>query len=96
MTQKASFFDKVKILSLEAKVCELKDKLKGLELEQVFHNSDAVEGLLEELAQINSSDLKKIDSLKLELEWIKENLDSKNYEIEYMEKGIEATDIIYK
>jgi len=43
LAQKASFYDKVKILSLEVKVRELKGKLDDLKLEQVFHDSDAVE-----------------------------------------------------
>ena len=38
-----------------------------------------------------SSDFKEIDSLRLELERVKEDLNSKNHEIECMEKGIEAT-----
>ena len=38
-----------------------------------------------------SSDPKKIDFLRLELERVKEDLNSKNHEIECMEKGIEAT-----
>ena len=38
-----------------------------------------------------SSDPKKIDSLRLELERVKEDLNSKNHEIKCMEKGIEAT-----
>ncbi|CAB4391149.1 unnamed protein product [Rhizophagus irregularis] len=38
-----------------------------------------------------SSDPKEIDSLRLELERAKEDLNSKNHEIECMEKGIEAT-----
>ena len=38
-----------------------------------------------------SSDPKEIDSLRLELERVKEDLNSKNHEIECMEKGIEAT-----
>src|SRR5947207_10762396 len=56
-------------------------------------------GLLEELAQINTSvidDPKEINSLRLELERANENLSLKEYTIECMEKGIEATDIIYK
>ena len=47
--------------------------------------------MIEELAQINSSESKEIDSLKLELERANEDLNLKNYEIECMEKGIEAT-----
>src|ERR1044072_984277 len=38
-----------------------------------------------------SSDPKEINSLRLELERVKEDLNSKNHEIECMEKGIEAT-----
>ncbi|RGB22515.1 hypothetical protein C1646_775962 [Rhizophagus diaphanus] len=93
LAQKASSADKIKILSLEAKVHELEGKLDDLELEQVLHDSNAVGGLLEEPVQINSSDP---DSLRLELEQVKEDLNSKNYEIECMEKGIEASDNIYK
>ena len=47
--------------------------------------------ILEESAQINSSESKKIDSLRLELERANEDLNSKKYEIEYMEKEIKAT-----
>src|SRR5947207_15710403 len=56
-------------------------------------------GLLEELAQINTSvidDPKEINSLRLELEQANENLSSKEYTIECMEKGIESSDSIYK
>ncbi|RIA83737.1 hypothetical protein C1645_833352 [Glomus cerebriforme] len=67
LAQKASSADKVKILSLEAKVRELEGKLDNLELEQVLYDSNVVEGLLEELVQINSSDSKEINSLRLEL-----------------------------
>ncbi|RGB43956.1 hypothetical protein C1646_749173 [Rhizophagus diaphanus] len=64
LTQKASSIDKDTILSLEAKVRELKGK---------------------------SSYSKEIDSLRLELERVKKDLNSKNHEIKCMEKGIEAT-----
>ena len=82
MAQKASSYDKVKILSLEAKIVELEGKLEYLELEQVFHDSNAMEGLLEEPAQINSSNPKKIDSFRLELEQVKKDLNSKEYSIQ--------------
>ncbi|CAG8752321.1 9186_t:CDS:2, partial [Racocetra persica] len=59
----------------------------------ISQGSNIVEGLLEELAQIN---LSEIDSLRLELRWVKEDLNSKKHEIEYIEKRIETTDIIYK
>ena len=96
LAQKASSSDKVTILSLEAKVHELEGKLDDLELEQVFHDSDAVGGLLEESVQINSSDPKEIDSLRFELEWVKKNLNSKKYTIECMEKGIESSNSIFR
>ncbi|RGB25848.1 hypothetical protein C1646_771186 [Rhizophagus diaphanus] len=93
LTQKASSADKIKILSLETKVCELEGKLDDLELKQVFYDSNAVGGMIEDLAQ---SDPKEIDSLRLELERVKEDLNSKEYTIECMEKGKEASDNIYK
>jgi hypothetical protein len=46
--------------------------------------------------EISSSDPKEIDSLRLELDRVKEDLNSKNYEMEYMEKGKESSDSIYK
>ena len=91
MAQKASFVDKVKILSLETKVVELKGKLKDLKLDLVFHDSNVVRGVIEEPAQINSFEPKEIDSLRLELERVKEDFNSKKHEIECMEKGIKAT-----
>jgi hypothetical protein len=90
LAQKASSADKVKILSLKAKVVELEGKLLDLELERDSH---IVGGLLEELAQINSS---AIESLRLELEQANEDLNSKKHEIECMEKGKESSDSIYK
>src|SRR6266542_2040328 len=91
LAQKASFVDKVKILSLETKVVELKGKLKDLKLDSMFYDSNVVEGMIEEPAQINSFEPKEIDSLRLELEWVKEDFNSKKHEIECMEKGIEVT-----
>ncbi|CAG8823578.1 6878_t:CDS:1, partial [Racocetra persica] len=55
--------------------------------------SNIVEGLLEKPAQIN---LSEINSFRLELGRVKENLNSKKHKIEYIEKEIETTDIIYK
>ena len=52
-------------------------------------------GLLEEPAQINLSDPKENDSLRLELEQVRDDLSSKKYEIECMEKGIESSKNIY-
>ncbi|CAB4407078.1 unnamed protein product [Rhizophagus irregularis] len=66
--QKASSLNKNTILSLEAKVHELEGKLDDLELDQVLHDSNVVRGLINEPVQINSSDPKEIDSLRLELE----------------------------
>src|SRR5437763_6043649 len=91
LAQKASSADKVKILSPETKVVELEGKLEDLKLDSVFHDSNVVGGVIEEPAQISSSGSKEINSLRLELEQVEEDLNSKRYEIECMEKGIEAT-----
>ena len=96
MAQKASSADKVKILSLETKVVELEGKLEDLKLDPVFRDSNVVGGVIEEPVQINSSDPKEIDSLRLELKRANEDLSSKEYTIECMEKGIESSDSIYK
>ncbi|GBC12501.2 hypothetical protein GLOIN_2v1763802 [Rhizophagus irregularis DAOM 181602=DAOM 197198] len=77
----------------ESQLRELEGKLDDLKLEQVLHDSNAVGGLLEEPVQ---TDPKEIDSLRLELEQIKEDLNSKEYEIECMEKGKESSDSMYK
>ncbi|GES96815.1 hypothetical protein GLOIN_2v1847513 [Rhizophagus clarus] len=77
LAQKASFADKIKIISLEVKVRELKGKLEDLKPDPLFHNS--VGETIEDLTQ---TDPKVIDSLRLELEWVKEDLNSKEYEIE--------------
>src|SRR6266540_2782237 len=91
LAQKASSINKVKILSLETKVFELEGKLEDLKLDLMFHDSNVVRGVIEEPAQINSSEPKEIDSLRLELERVKEDFNLKKHEIECMEKGIEAT-----
>jgi hypothetical protein len=99
LAQKASFDDKIQILSFEVKVRELEGKLEDLKLDQMFHDSNVVEGLIDEPAQINSSEMdnpKEIDSLKLELERTNEDLNSKKHEIECMEKGIEMSNNIFK
>ncbi|GBB94573.1 hypothetical protein RclHR1_23830004 [Rhizophagus clarus] len=88
LAQKASSADKIKIFSLETKVRELEGKLDDLELEQMLHDSNAVGGMIEEPAQ---SDPKEIDSLRLELERVKKDLNSKEYTIKCMKKEIEAT-----
>src|ERR1044071_3372363 len=76
LAQKALSADKIKILSLEAKVCELEGKLEDLKPDPIFHDSDVMGGVIEEPAQINSSDPKEIDSLRLELERANEDLSS--------------------
>ncbi|RIA80423.1 hypothetical protein C1645_838735 [Glomus cerebriforme] len=68
---KASSVDKIKIFSLEVKICELEGKLNDLELEQMLHNSNVVGGVVEEPTQINTSVMdnsKEINFLRLELE----------------------------
>ena len=44
LAQKASSADKIKILSLEAKVCELEGKLEDLKPDLTFHDSDVMGG----------------------------------------------------
>src|SRR5436190_1331196 len=73
--------------------------LQDIYLERTYHDLDAVGELLEEPAQINTSvidDPKEIDYLRLELEQANEDLNTKEYTIEYMEKGIESTNSIFK
>ena len=45
----------------------MEGKLEDLKLDPVFYDSNVVGGVIEELAQINSSEPKEIDSLRLEL-----------------------------
>ena len=78
LAQKASSTDKVKILSLKTKVVELEGKLEDIDLERTYHDLDVIGGVIEELAQISSSDPKEIDSLRLELGQVKEDFNSKN------------------
>src|SRR3954470_8787673 len=66
LAQKASFTDKVQILSLEAKIRELEGKLEDIDLERTYHDLDVMGG---EPAQISSSE---IEPLRLELERAKE------------------------
>ncbi|GBC35998.2 hypothetical protein GLOIN_2v1787633 [Rhizophagus irregularis DAOM 181602=DAOM 197198] len=96
LAQKASSADKVQILSLETKIRELEGKLEDIDLERTYHDLDATGGVVEEPAQISSSDLKEIDSLRLELERVKEDRNSKEYTIECMEKGIESSNSIFR
>src|SRR5207249_4183652 len=63
LAQKASSSDKVTILSLEVKVRELEGKLDDIDLERTYHDLDVMGGVVEESAQINSSEPKEIDSL---------------------------------
>ncbi|CAB4390358.1 unnamed protein product [Rhizophagus irregularis] len=96
LAQKASSADKVQILSLETKIRELEGKLEDIDLERTYHDLDVIGGVIEEPVQISSSDPKKIDSLRLELEQVKEDRNSKEYTIECMEKGIESSNSIFR
>ncbi|RIA91864.1 hypothetical protein C1645_821412 [Glomus cerebriforme] len=96
LAQKVSSIDKVQILSLEAKVRELEGKLEDIDLERTYHDLDVIGGVIEEPVQISSSDPKEIDSLRLELEQVKEDCNSKEYIIECMEKGIESSNSIFR
>jgi len=99
LVQKALSIDKVKILSLEAKVHKLKGKLKDIDLEYIYYDLDIMGGVIEKLAKINTSvmdDLKEINFLRLELEQVNEDFSSKKYTIECMKKGIESSNSIFK
>ncbi|CAB4396545.1 unnamed protein product [Rhizophagus irregularis] len=86
LTQKASSADKLQILSLETKIRELEGKLEDIDLERTYHDLDITGGVIEEPAQISSSDPKEIDSLRLELERAKEDRNSKEYIIKSQSK----------
>ncbi|CAG8744324.1 6723_t:CDS:2 [Rhizophagus irregularis] len=88
LAQKVSSANKVQILSLETKIRELEGKLEDIDLERTYHDLDITGGVVEEPAQISSFE---IESLRLELERANEDRNSKEYTIECMEKGIEAT-----
>src|SRR5688572_22661176 len=60
LAQKASSVNKIQILSLETKIRELESKLEDKELEHTYYDWDVTGGVIEEPAQINSSDSKEI------------------------------------
>ncbi|CAB4468831.1 unnamed protein product [Rhizophagus irregularis] len=64
LAQKASSANKVQILSLETKIRELEGKLEDIDLERTYHDLDVTGGVVEEPAQISSSE---IESLRLKL-----------------------------
>ena len=70
----------------------MEGKLEDIDLERTYHDLDVIE----EPAQINLSEPKEIDSLRLELERVKEDRNSKEYTIECMEKGIESSNSIFR
>ncbi|RGB22617.1 hypothetical protein C1646_677715 [Rhizophagus diaphanus] len=65
LAQKASSADKIQILSFKTKIHELEGKLKDIDLERIYHDLNVTGGVVEELAQISSSE---IESFGLELE----------------------------
>jgi len=78
-----SLKSEIKILKRKA---TLSQKASSLDKDTIL----SLEAKVRELED-KSSNPKEIDSLRLELERVKEDLNSKNHEIECMEKGIEAT-----
>jgi len=56
----------------------LEGKLEDLKPDLMFHDSDVMGGMIEELVKINLSDPKEIDSLRIKLKRVKEDLNSKN------------------
>ncbi|UZO28438.1 uncharacterized protein OCT59_021960 [Rhizophagus irregularis] len=82
LAQKASSADKVQILSLETKIRELEGKLEDIDLERTYHDLDATGGGGRRASPNKLIRLKEIDSLRLELERVKEDRNSKEYTIE--------------
>src|ERR1044072_1546997 len=80
------------IQSLKSEIKTLKRKAT-LTQKASFVDKDTILSLEAKVRELEgkSSDPKEIDSLRLELERVKEGLNSKNHEIECMEKGIEVT-----
>ena len=78
MAQKASSSDKVTILSLEAKIVELKGKLEDIDLERTYHNLDVIGGVIEE----------PVEMPKLP-DWLHDNLRSIVCKLELEDKVIE-------
>ncbi len=67
--------------------------MEDIDLEHTYYDLDIIEEMIEELAQIS---LSEIESLRLELERANENLNLKKHEIEYIKKGKELSDSMYK
>ncbi|GES83552.1 hypothetical protein GLOIN_2v1763755 [Rhizophagus clarus] len=96
LAQKASFVDKIKIISLEVKVRELEGKLEDSKPDLIFHNLNEVGETIEDLTQTNP---KVIDSLRLELErhdssqklpdWVNDNLKPLVYKLGFENKVME-------
>ena len=72
LAQKASSGSKANILSFEAKISELGSEVECLEQERASRDSDI--GLLKQTVS-------ELDSLRLEFERVKKDLNSKNYEL---------------
>ncbi|GBB92649.1 hypothetical protein RclHR1_02040011 [Rhizophagus clarus] len=86
----AKYTAEIKSLKSEIKILKRKvtltQKASSIDKDTIL----SLEAKVREL-EGKSSDPKEIDSLRLELERVKGDLNSKNHEIECMEKGIEAT-----
>ncbi|CAB4394135.1 unnamed protein product [Rhizophagus irregularis] len=84
-------------IELEAKIKSLKSNIKTLKREatlaQKASSADKVQILF---LETKIRELEEIDSLRLELERAKEDLNSKEYTIECMEKGIESSNSIFR
>ncbi|CAB4392007.1 unnamed protein product [Rhizophagus irregularis] len=85
------------IQSLKSEIKTLKRKTT-LAQKALSADKDTILSLEAKVRELEgkSSNPKEIDSLRLELEGLKEDLNSKNHEIECMEKGKESSDSIYK
>src|ERR1044072_5469104 len=86
----AKYTAKIQLLKSEIKTLKrkatLSQKASSLDKDTIL----SLQAKVREL-EGKSCDPKEIDSLRLELERVKKDLNSKNHEIECMEKGIEAT-----
>jgi chromosome segregation ATPase len=96
MSQLQSEMDSLnfQITRKDISLADSKDKLatKSKEIKALQSKLKALEKNFS-LAQINLSEM---NSLRLELEQARDDLSSKNYEMECMEKGIESSDSMYK
>ena len=67
--------------------------MEDINLEHTYHDLDIIGRVIKESAQISLSEIK---FLRLELKQANENFNLKKHEIEYMKKGKESSNSMYK